>query len=153
MITNISDKRKERRKHNSNLEVSGTQEFFTPKFLCDEMLDKISKEDWKDITKTFLDSTCGNGNFLVNIYERKLKWCNSVNDSLIALNSIYGTELMEDNTEELKERLYKLLISYNFNITDEIKNIVNNNIVCTDFFKWDYENWCPIKENKCDALF
>lgn len=60
---------------------------------------------------------------------------------------------MEDNTEELKERLYKLLTSYNFNITDEIKNIVNNNLVCTDFFKWDYENWCPIKENKCDALF
>lgn len=54
------DKRKERRKRNSNLEVSGTQEFFTSKVLCDEMLDKISEEDWKDISKTFLDPTCGN---------------------------------------------------------------------------------------------
>ena len=75
------------------------------------------------------------------------------NDVINAISTCYGTELMEDNTEELKERLYKLLTSYNFNITDEIKNIVNNNIVCTDFFKWDYENWRPIKENKCDALF
>ena len=106
MESNLSDKRKARRKHNANLEVSGTQEFFTPKFLCDEMLDKIPEEDWKDITKTFLDPTCGNGNFLVNIYECKLKWCNSVNDSLIALNSIWGTELMEDNTDECRNRLY-----------------------------------------------
>ena len=105
-INDISDKRKARRKHNSNLEISGTQEFFTPKVICDEMLDKIPEEDWKDITKTFLDPTCGNGNFLVNAYERKLKWCNSVNDSLIALSSIWGTELMEDNTDECRNRLY-----------------------------------------------
>ena len=45
MIKDISNKRKERRKHNSNLEISGTQEFLTPKFLCDEMLDKIPEEN------------------------------------------------------------------------------------------------------------
>ena len=43
-INDISDKRKERRKRNPNLEISGTQEFFTPKFLCDDMLDKIPEE-------------------------------------------------------------------------------------------------------------
>ena len=32
---------------------------------------------------------------------------------------------MEDNTEELKERLYKLSTSYNVNIADEIKNVVD----------------------------
>ncbi len=163
MINDISNKRKERRKHNSNLEVSGTQEFFTPKFLCDEILDKIPEEDWKDITKTFLDSTMGNGNFLVNIYERKLKYCNSINDSLIALKSIYGTELMEDNTKECKERLFILFKNFcnNKNLTNnEVKNaqrrckkILNHNIICTDTFKWDYENWCPIKENKALPLF
>ena len=31
--------------------------------------------------------------------------------------------------------------------------LFDNNIVCTDTFKWDYENWCPIKESKCEALF
>ena len=151
IINDISDKRKKRRKRNSNLEISGTQEFFTPKFLCDEMLDKIPEEDWKDITKTFLDSTCGNGNFLVNIYERKLKYCDSVNDSLIALKSIYGTELMDDNTNECRNRLYLLFkeFSDNRNLTEEQfelakskgSNILKHNIVCTDTFKGDYENW------------
>ena len=151
IINDISDKRIARRKRNPNLEISGTQEFFTPKFLCDDMLDKIPEEDWKDITKTFLDSTCGNGNFLVNIYERKLKWCNSVNDSLIALKSIYGTELMEDNTNECRNRLYLLFKEFcdNRNLTEEqfklakskCINILKHNIVCTDTFKWDYENW------------
>ena len=151
IINDISDKRKERRKYNSNLEISGTQEFFTPKFLCDEMLDKIPEVDWKDINKTFLDSTCGNGNFLVNIYERKLKYCDSINDSLIALKSIWGTELMEDNTNECRNRLYLLFKEFcnNRNLTEEqfklekskcIK-ILKHNIVCTDTFKWDYENW------------
>ena len=27
--------------------------------IINDMLDKIPEEDWKDITKTFLDSTCG----------------------------------------------------------------------------------------------
>ena len=151
MIKDISDKRKERRKHNSNLEISGAQEFFTPNFLCDEMLDKISEEDWKDIAKTFLDSTCGNGNFLVNIYEHKLKYCDSVNDSLIALKSIWGTELMDDNTNECRNRLYLLFKEFcdNINLTEEQFNLAKSkcikilkyNIVCTDTFKWDYENW------------
>jgi len=60
---------------------------------------------------------------------------------------------MDDNTEELKERLIKLIKKYNFEITDKITDIINHNIICTDFFKWDFENWCPIKENKCEALF
>ena len=127
------------------------------------ILDKISEDDWKDLNKTFLDSTAGNGNFLVNIYERKLKWCNSVNDSLIALKSIYGTELMDDNTNECKNRLFILFKNFcnNKNLIDnEFKNaqrrckkILNHNIICTDTFKWDYENWCPIKENKALPLF
>ena len=146
IINDISDKRKKRRKHNSNLEISGTQEFFTPKFLCDDMLDKIPEEDWKDITKTFLDSTCGNGNFLVNIYERKLKYCDSVNDSLIALKSIWGTELMEDNTEECKQKILmdclKWSSSHDLDLKDKkLMQIIENNIVCTDTFKWDYKNW------------
>ena len=163
IINDISDKRKERRKHNSSLEVSGTQEFFTPKFLCDEMLDKIPEEDWKDIAKTFLDPTCGNGNFLVNTYERKLKWCNSVNDSLIALNSIWGTELMEDNTDECRNRLYLLFKAFcdKQNLTEEQFNsanskcneILKHNIVCTDTFKWDYESWKPLEPEKTLPLF
>ena len=45
MSKDISDRRRARRKNNSELEISGTQEFFTPKHLCDEMLDMIPEED------------------------------------------------------------------------------------------------------------
>ena len=140
----ISEKRKER--HHI------TQEDFTPKHIV-ELLCENSDDLFTNFSKTFLDPCAGIGNILLHVIEERLKHCNNDNDVINAISTCYGTELMEDNTEELKERLYKLLTSYNFNITDEIKNIVNNNIVCTNFFKWDYENWCPIKENKCDALF
>ena len=31
--------------------------------------------------------------------------------------------------------------------------IPNKNLVCYDCFKWDFENWCPIKEYKNEELF
>ena len=52
--------------------------------------------------------------------------------------------------------LYQVFLYENNNIdynVDTAKSILNNNLVCSNFFKWDYENWCPIKENKCEALF
>lgn len=31
---------------------------------------------------------------------------------------------------------------------DKINSILNSNIICTDFFKWDYEKWKPIEDTK-----
>jgi hypothetical protein len=31
---------------------------------------------------------------------------------------------------------------------EEALKIMNHNLVCSDFFKWDFENWCPIKEQE-----
>ena len=140
MIKDISDKRKERRKHNSNLEVSGTQEFFTPKFLCDEMLDKIPEEDWADPTKTFCEPCFGNGQFVLYIIWNRIQ--HGV-DYLTALKTCYGVELMQDNVKETYERIFKLLdlleIDYDKN---EVLRILKKNLVCSDFFEWDFENWC-----------
>lgn len=36
---------------------------------------------------------------------------------------------------------------------NKAQKIMNHNLICSDFFKWDFQNWCPIKEEKCDALF
>ena len=140
MIKDISNKRKERRKHNSNLEVSGTQEFFTPKFLCDEMLDKIPEEDWADPTKTFCEPCFGNGQFVLYIIWNRIQ--HGV-DYLTALKTCYGVELMQDNVKETYERIFKLLdlleIDYDKN---EVLRILKKNLVCSDFFEWDFENWC-----------
>lgn len=158
-MKDLTNKRIERRKYNSTLEkegkISGTQEFFTPEKLCNEMLDKIPAEAYENLDTTFLDSTMGNGNFLVIIYDRKLMHCKTVNDAIKALKSIYGTELMEDNTNECRNRLYLRFKEYckNKNLTAEqfkiaskkCCDVLRHNFVCTDTFKWDYENWCSIE--------
>lgn len=82
-------------------------EVFTPRHMVDQMLDLVSDDletgpDFVD--KTFLEPAAGHGNFLVAILRRKLHaierrypaeaW--SI-ESLFALASIYGLELLEDN--------------------------------------------------------
>ena len=39
------------------------------------MCDLIPSETWEDITSTFLEPSCGTGNFLAEIYYRKLQRC------------------------------------------------------------------------------
>lgn len=99
----------------------------------------------------FLEPSFGNGNFVIYIIYNKIQHGSTWKQ---ALEHTYGTELMQDNVIEthgrILEMLSKLNIDYN---VDTAKSILNNNLVCADFFKWDFENWCPIKENKCEALF
>lgn len=121
--------------------VRGTNEFFTPTTLVNKMLDKISPEYFTDFTKTILEPSAGNGNFLMEIYSRRLNNCNSYSDIINAISTIYAVELMDDNVKEIKERIYALIESFNCKITEEIKTIIDTNIVCSDFFNWNYEKW------------
>jgi len=87
-------------------------EVFTPRHMVDKMLDLVPEEletapDFVD--KTFLEPAAGDGNFLVAILRRKLraieKRCRREEwprESLHALASIYGIELLEDNHREAK---------------------------------------------------
>jgi len=55
--------------------IKRTAEIFTPAFLVNEILDKLTEygpEIWNE-EKTFLDPACGNGNFLIEILKRKLE--------------------------------------------------------------------------------
>ena len=88
--------RKQRRKQ--------TGEDFTPAALVNEILDKLPAEIWKDASKTWLDPTAGNGNFLVEVKARLIA---AGHDELhIFENMIFGVDLMPDNCEEMIERLY-----------------------------------------------
>lgn len=118
----------------------GTQEFFTPESLVKQMCDKIDKEIWEDPSKDFLEPCFGNGNFLVEIISRKLKYA----DWETVLNHVWGVELMEDNVEECKIRILELL---DLSEDDSIKarQILDKHLVCSDFFKWDFENWKQIE--------
>lgn len=140
----ITEKRKERHKI--------TQEDFTPPQIV-ELLCKGSEEMFTDFTKTVCDPCCGIGNILLYILRKRFENCQTQSDCEQAVSTCYGTELMDDNTEDCKNRIKELIIEFNFEITNNIENIISSNIVCTDTFKWDYENWCPIIEPKCEALF
>ena len=133
----INDKRKERHKK--------TQEDFTPVEICC-ILFEGQDELYKDFSKTFCDPCCGTGNIIRYLLKERLKYCKVEEDVYKALETIYGTELMEDNTEECKQKILmdclKWSSLHDLDLKDKkLIQIIENNIVCTDTFKWDYENW------------
>ena len=127
-MTELHKKRKERRKE--------TAEDFTPIELVNEMLDKIPNEIWENPSKTFIDPAAGNGNFLVEVLKRKIKLGQ---DPQQALSTIYGVELMADNVEEMKHRLYNIISDYLSK--DKAFKILDKNIICHNALEWDFDNW------------
>ena len=79
------------------LRIKQTAEVFTPTELVQEILDKLEEQDptlFSDPTKTFLDNSCGDGQFLSEVVIRKMERSGcSLED---ALKTTYGVELMED---------------------------------------------------------
>ena len=142
-IIKMDKKRKDRR--------SETDEVFTPFSLLEIMSKYISDDTWNDPTKIFLDNCCGNGQIILFIINKKLELGHSY---IQALSTTYGLDIMEDNIIECKQRIINFLneknITYDLNT---VNKIINHNIKCGNALKWDYENWCPIKENKSIPLF
>ena len=134
--------RKERRKGKK-----GTQEFYTPYSIVKKMMDKISSEDWADTKKTFLEPSFGDGNFIIGILYRRI--VEHGVDWKTTLETLYGVELMQDNVDETKERIIDLLNKLNIEYDkDEVYEIMNRNLVCSDFFKWNFEEWRPYTEDE-----
>lgn len=114
-------------------------EVWTPPEIIDELFKYIPDEDWYDPTATFFDPTAGSGNILIRMLERRLNSGISKED---AIKTLYGIELEEQNVFLIKERLRTVLGDGKFENHD-YDNIIDKNIVCSDFFDWDIENWKP----------
>lgn len=84
------------------LRVKATGEVFTPTELVREMLERIHIEQFQDPAKTFLDNSCGDGQFLGEVLIRKMENGSTFEQ---ALSTIYGLDLMIDNVDECRERL------------------------------------------------
>jgi len=124
--------------------VKKNGEVFTPSSIVEKMMDMVSDESvWSDPAKKFIDPTCGNGNILIGILRRRLANGVSPKD---AVSTLYGIELMEDNVILARKRIAEEIG------THEYDDIIEHNIVCSDFFKWDLENW-KSTEKKARALF
>ena len=98
---------------NSKKRVTDHGEVFTNESEVNAMLD-LAKQETERIDSRFLEPACGNGNFLAEILERKLnivKKKYSKNQiefekyAILALSSIYGVEILQDNVEECRNRL------------------------------------------------
>jgi hypothetical protein len=100
--------------------VADHGEVFTPPPLVDAMLQLVQGE-FDRIDARFLEPACGSGNFLVPILERKLatverRYGKSEFErrhyALLALMSVYGIELLEDNLQECRENLLQVIANY-----------------------------------------
>lgn len=107
--------------------VKATGEVFTPSALVDEILDKLDPNIFKDPSKTVLEPSCGDGQFLASVLYRKLQ---NGADFETALRSLYGLDLMQDNVELCRERL---LCG-----REDLRYIVEQNIVCADALRYHY---------------
>ena len=100
----------------SRQRVSDHGEVFTNEREVSEMLDLV-KQETERIDSTFLEPACGNGNFLAEVLKRKLEVVESRYSknqidferyALIAIGSLYGVDILEDNAKECQERLYAI---------------------------------------------
>jgi len=107
--------------------VKATGEVFTPTPLVQEVLDQLPQELFTDPNKTFLDPSCGDGQFLGEVLIRKMENGSTFEQ---ALSTIYGVDLMQDNVELCRERL---LCG-----REDLRHIVEKNIVCHDGLTYDY---------------
>lgn len=107
--------------------VKATGEVFTPTPLVQEILDQLPNKQFTDPAKTFLDNSCGDGQFLGEVLIRKMENGSTLEQ---ALQTIYGVDLMQDNVDLCRERL---LCG-----REDLRHIVEKNIVCADALRYHY---------------
>ena len=113
--------------------IKATAEVFTPTPLVQEMLDQLPTNLFTDPSKTFLDPTCGDGQFLSEVLIRKVQ--NGIPFEQ-ALSTIYGVDIMQDNVDLCRNRL---LCGQ-----EHLRHIVEKNIVCADGLTYDYSFGEPV---------
>jgi len=129
--------------------VANHGEVFTNEREVNAMLDLV-KQETERIDSRFLEPACGTGNFLTEILRRKLavvkkRYGKNPPDyekyAVVAVSSIYGVELLQDNVNECRERLFEIFdAEYTQNCKAEandqcreaVKFILHRNILCGD---------------------
>jgi hypothetical protein len=116
------------------IRVKETQEVFTPTEMVNDLLNQLNElldlpeEIFTDPTQPVIDHSCGDGQFLSEALIRKVE---AGVDFELALSSIYGVDMMQDNVDLCRERL---LCG-----REDLRHIVERNIVCYDALTYDYK--------------
>ena len=123
-MTKTKEYEVKKRKARGEKRVKLTGEVFTPIDLCLRMVNEIPTATLRNPESTFLDNSCGDGNFLVAL----AKVLSKFHDRDHVLNNmIYGVDLMPDNVATAKQRL---------GLTDDM--VGWGHIVCADGLTYDY---------------
>ena len=133
----------------SKQRVAHHGEVFTAEREVNAMIDLV-KQEAERIESRFLEPACGNGNFLAEILRRKLlvvkiRYDKNSADyekyAILAITSVYGVELLQDNVDECRERMFLIFDKeYTLNCkkysNDECRDaarfILRHNILCGD---------------------
>jgi SAM-dependent methyltransferase len=145
----LVEKEKTNKQVVSRQRVTDHGEVYTSEREVNAMLDLV-KQETERIESRFLEPACGTGNFLIEILRRKLNIvANRYRKSqieferyaVLAVSSIYGIDILEDNIEACRKRLFELFEAgykklYKENIKEEcldsIKFILSRNIIWGD---------------------
>lgn len=104
----------------SKQRVANHGEVFTPPEVVQAMLDLV-REETERVDARFLEPACGSGNFVVSVLLRKLVTVDARYGSsdfekrhyaLLALMSIYGIELLDDNVADCRANLLEVFATY-----------------------------------------
>lgn len=145
----------------SKKRVSDHGEVFTNEREVNAMLDLV-KQETERITSRFLEPACGEGAFLKEILRRKLEVVKKSSkknveayerDSILALASLYGVDILEDNVEICRNNLFEI---WNMEYTQYTKKAANDqcreiakfilrkNILCGDALTMLQNDGTPI---------
>jgi SAM-dependent methyltransferase len=100
----------------SKRRVTDYGEVLTPAHIVNAMLDLV-KQETERIDSRFLEPACGTGNFLIEILNRKLRVVEAryaknqleyERYAVLAISSIYGIDILKDNVEECRQRLFEV---------------------------------------------
>jgi hypothetical protein len=126
----ISEDLKPENQVKSKKRVADHGEVFTNDREVNAMLDLV-KYETERIDSRFLEPACGNGNFLAEVLRRKLavidrRYGKSQIEwerySIIAITSIYGVDILEDNAQECRERLLGIYTDWYSKLFKQVKN-------------------------------
>ena len=151
--------------------VADHGEVFTSQREVNAMLDLV-KQETQRIDSKFLEPACGNGNFLVEILNRKLEIIIGTYKasqmeferySIIAMGSMYGVDILQDNVEECRARLLDIFKKQYIAIykdkhkqqcIDTVAYILSKNILWGDALslKTVYGNKDPIRFSEWTAI-
>lgn len=140
--------------------VSAHGEVFTNEREVKAMLD-LARQEAERIEARFLEPACGNGNFLAEILKRKLsivktRYTAKPSDwekyAFLAISSVYGIELLPDNAQDCRERLFALFQQEYLTVTESvncdylraIEFVINRNVLCGDALTLLQNNGEPI---------